>query len=193
MRSIVIVVLLALLGFSACSGGDNDDEATGTRVAPAPRLGAERKRTPGPEGPVATSPVSLNFALAAMDGAQMVSMDLAQASFAGTSLVGASFSGSDLTDANFAGANLYQATMRSTQRNGINWGSDGEGWAVCPDGSSAADNDGTCEGHLGDDVDVPAVDGSPQSTTADGRGPSPEVTPTEPAQASTTTRVDSGE
>lgn len=182
----VIVMLLALLGFSACSGSDNDDEATGTTLAPPTTLAAERKRTPGTEGPVATSPVSLNFALAAMDGAQMVSMNLAQASFAGTSLVGASFSGSDLTDANFAGANLYKATMRSTQRGGINWGSDGEGWAVCPDGSSAADNKGTCEGHLGDVEGSQAPDQPTQSTTGDVGSPTSETT-LAPMTTSTTT------
>lgn len=175
-------MLVVLLAFSGCSRGDNGDAATGTTVAPPTTLAAERMRTPGTRGPTATSPVALNFALAAMDGAQMVSMNLAQASFAGTSLVGASFSGSDLTDANFAGANLYKATMRSTQREGINWGSDGEGWAVCPDGSSAVDNAGTCEGHLGDVGVSPLPTGPAQSSGVDDDSPVSETTVTEAAE-----------
>ncbi|MCB9389594.1 MAG: pentapeptide repeat-containing protein [Acidimicrobiia bacterium] len=81
-------------------------------------LVAERQRLPGTTGPVATSPVALNFARASLDGARMTSMNLAQASFAGASLVGASLAGSDLSDANFSGANLYQASFRGTQRDG---------------------------------------------------------------------------
>ena len=64
-------------------------------------------------------------------------------------LKNADFSGADLTKAWFCGANLKGAKLEEAiSVVGIKWSDPCYGDAVCPDGSSAGDNGGTCENNL---------------------------------------------
>jgi hypothetical protein len=64
--------------------------------------------------------------------------NLKMSSFYKASLNGVIFSGADLSDADFEGAEMTN----------IIWGDQKNGYAICPDGTNAAEINGTCEGHL---------------------------------------------
>jgi uncharacterized protein YjbI with pentapeptide repeats len=69
--------------------------------------------------------------------------DLRWAVLTGADLTRSQFADTDLTNADLRATNLAGATFRNAHLDGVQW----EG-AICPDGTQADDNGGTCGGHL---------------------------------------------
>ena len=105
-----------------------------------------------------TDATPISCAGADLSGAMLDGRDLTLASFPGADFTGASLVGADLRGADFVGADFTRADLRDAR---VNLGREteeiptatalaGAVWTdtICPDGTSSADNGGTCGGHL---------------------------------------------
>lgn len=73
---------------------------------------------------------------------------LTRTNFSGANLKMSSFYNATLNEVIFSGADLSGADFRGANMTNVIWGDQEYGYAVCPDGTNAAENAGTCEGHL---------------------------------------------
>jgi hypothetical protein len=91
-----------------------------------------------------------NFENAELNLAHFTGARLKNAWFKKTDLRGTIWTDADLTKAKMYSANLCGADLKTATLDGIEWYYDLSGYneTVCPDGSCASQNGGTCEGHL---------------------------------------------
>jgi uncharacterized protein YjbI with pentapeptide repeats len=73
---------------------------------------------------------------------------LTRTNFCGANLKMSSFYNATLNEVIFSGADLNKADFRGAKMTNVIWGDQECGYAICPDGTNAAENAGTCEGHL---------------------------------------------
>jgi uncharacterized protein YjbI with pentapeptide repeats len=73
---------------------------------------------------------------------------LTRTNFSGANLNKSSFYNATLNEVIFSGADLSGADFRGAKMTNVIWGDQEYGYAICPDRTNAAENDGTCEGHL---------------------------------------------
>jgi uncharacterized protein YjbI with pentapeptide repeats len=127
---------------------------------------------PGCDFSATTEFVGYDFTKARLMNATFDYADLNLAQFAGarvknawfkeTDLRGTIWTDADLTKAKMYSANLCGADLSTATLDGIEWWYNLSGYneTVCPDGSCASHNGGTCEGHLEPMLDLegcPAV------------------------------------
>ena len=85
-----------------------------------------------------------NFAFADISNAACRSARLRDANMEGVNARDADFTNADMSRANFNSANLWGANFTGADVTGARWSG-----AICPDGTQAAGDPPTCEGHLG--------------------------------------------
>jgi len=73
---------------------------------------------------------------------------LTRTNFSGANLNKSSFYNATLNEVIFSGADLSGADFRGAKMTNVIWGDQEYGYAICPDKTNAAENEGTCEGHL---------------------------------------------
>jgi uncharacterized protein YjbI with pentapeptide repeats len=73
---------------------------------------------------------------------------LTRTNFSGANLKMSSFYNATLNEVIFSGADLSEADFRGAKMSNVIWGDQEYGYAICPDRTNAAENAGTCEGHL---------------------------------------------
>ena len=73
---------------------------------------------------------------------------LTRTNFSGANLKNSSFYNATLNEVIFSGADLSGADFRGTKMANVIWGDQEYGYAICPDKTNAAENEGACEGHL---------------------------------------------
>jgi uncharacterized protein YjbI with pentapeptide repeats len=73
---------------------------------------------------------------------------LTRTNFSGSNLKKSSFINATLNEVIFSGADLSDADFSGAKMTNVIWGDQEYGYAICPDRTNAAENEGTCEGHL---------------------------------------------
>ncbi len=84
-----------------------------------------------------------NLSRATLTSANLTAANLILANLSGSTLTSADLTGANLTGANLAGANMASATLTGATVSGAGWSK-----TVCPDGSNANKDGGTCVGHF---------------------------------------------
>jgi hypothetical protein len=87
-----------------------------------------------------------DFSNAYLKGAYFKKAVLSKTNFSGSNLKFSSFNNANLNGVIFSGADLGGADFEGAEMTNIIWGDQENGYAICPDGTNAAENDGTCEG-----------------------------------------------
>jgi hypothetical protein len=84
-----------------------------------------------------------NLSRATLTSANLTAANLVLANLSGSTLTSADLTGANLTGANLSGANMTGATLADATVTGVGWSN-----TVCPDGSNANKDGGTCVGHF---------------------------------------------
>jgi hypothetical protein len=89
-----------------------------------------------------------DFSEAYLKQSYFIEAVLTQTNFSGANLKKSSFYNATLNEVIFSGADLSGADFSGAKMTNIIWGDQEYGYAICPDKTNAAENNGTCEGHL---------------------------------------------
>ena len=89
-----------------------------------------------------------DFSNAYLKGAFFKKAVLSKTNFSGSNLKFSFFNNANLNGVIFSGADLSGADFEAAEMTNVIWGDQKNGYAICPDFTNAAENKGTCEGHL---------------------------------------------
>ncbi len=89
-----------------------------------------------------------DFSEAYLKQSYFIEAVLTKTDFSGANLKKSSFYNATLNEVIFSGADLTGADFRGAKMTKVIWGDQEYGYAICPDKTNAAENNGTCEGHL---------------------------------------------